>query len=98
LDLSSRDLDARQLKRRGERSRGGFHEIRGTVVSVAVGVHVLRTFDFIDDLHTQLFHNHPSLVMFDRRKSRRIRTLRASGQQAASCSCGKSKGLKTQKK
>ena len=35
---------------------------------MAVGVHVLPTFDFIDDLHTQLFHNHSSLVMFERRE------------------------------
>jgi len=32
---------------------------------VVVGVRVLRTFDFIDELHTELFHNHPSLVIFN---------------------------------
>jgi len=34
LNLPSRDLDARQVKRRGERSRRGGHEIRGTVVTI----------------------------------------------------------------
>ena len=34
LDLPSRDHDARQMKRRGERSRRGGHEIRGTIVSI----------------------------------------------------------------
>jgi len=59
-----------QVKRRGERSRSGWHEIRGTVISVVVGVRVICTLDFINYLHTQLFHNHPSLVMFDRKTTR----------------------------
>ena len=41
-----------------------------TVVGVVVIVRVLRTSDFIDDLDTQLLHNHPSLVVFDRRNPR----------------------------
>ena len=32
---------------------------------------VLRTLDFINLLHTQLFHNHPNLVMFVRRNTRK---------------------------
>ena len=48
MDLPSRDLDARQVKRRGERSRSGWHEIRGTVIGVVVGVRILRTLDFIN--------------------------------------------------
>jgi len=35
-----------------------------------MGVRVLGTLDFINYLHTQLFHNHPDLVMFDRRNTR----------------------------
>ena len=63
-----------------------------------VGVRVVRTLDFINDLYTQLFHNRPSLVMLDRRIPGRPGTLRASRQQAATCSCKKSKGKKSPKK
>jgi len=70
LPQASHDLDARQVNQRGERSRIGWYEIRGTIISVVVGVRVLRTLDFINYLHTQLFHNHPKLVTFDRRNAR----------------------------
>ena len=50
------------------------HSFRGLLVfesgSVVVGVRVLCTLDFINYLRTQLFHNHPSLVMFGRRNTR----------------------------
>jgi len=49
---------------------------------VVVGLRVLHTFDFIDDLHTQLFHNHSSLVMFERRekwKKGNIAGMKAAG-------------------
>ena len=42
------------VNQRGERSRSGSHEIRGTVISVVVGVRVLRTLDLINYLHTTL--------------------------------------------
>ena len=94
LNLPSRDLNARQVKRRGERNRSGGHEIWGTVVDVVVSVRVLRTSDIIDDLDTQLLHNHPSLVVFDRRNPRHIAGVR---QQAVTCSCAKKSGKKCQK-
>ena len=61
---------------------------------MVVSVRVLRTSDIIDDLDTQLLHNHPSLVVFDRRNPRHIAGVR---QQAATCSCAKKSGKKCQK-
>jgi len=48
---------------------------------VVVSVCVLRTLDFISHLHTPLFHNRPSLVMFVRRNTRK--TGNVSGTKAA---------------
>jgi len=42
-----------------------------------VGVRVLRTFDFIGELHTELFHNRPSLVMFE--GGRKIAGIKVAG-------------------
>ena len=51
-------------------------------VLFVVGAHVVRTLDFINDLHTQLFHNRLSLVMLDRRNPRQtgnIAGIKAAG-------------------
>jgi len=98
LNLPSRDLNPHQVNLCGERDRSGGHEIWGTFVGAVVSLRVLRTSDFINDLDTQLLHNHSSLVIFDRRNPRqtayysrqgnRRPPVRASRQQTATQATG----------
>jgi len=64
---------------------------------VVVGVRVLRTFDFIIDLHTQLFHNHQNLVMFDGRNTRQTGNVAGIKAAAAGGDLLLQKGKKAQK-